>query len=69
MASIQLGHVTNAYNFISNSISPITIKRGRMVDHDTLILLCRNDDITTTGSSDQHLCLYFTSISPVTTKI
>ena len=52
MASIQLGHVTIAYNFISNSISPITIKRGRMVDNDTLILLCRNYDITTTGSSD-----------------
>ena len=41
MTSPPLGHLTNIYGFISNSIYIVIIKLGRLVDQHALVLVNR----------------------------
>ena len=49
----SIGHVNNAFGYISTSISTIITKLGRMVDQFALISPCRYVDVNTTRSPDQ----------------
>ena len=61
MTLSSLGHTNNTYGFISQSISPITIKLAKMI--------YRHKPPTTIRSREKYLCFFSSSMSHLTTKI
>ena len=61
MTLSSLGHTNNTYGFISQSISPITIKLAKII--------YRHKPPTTIWSGEKYLCFFSSSMSHLTTKI